>query len=327
MQFRPVEMNGTCVFLKPALEQTPPLFAVNIITGVLDFFVAVTATGSNAVIIYVIWKNRSLHSPSNTLLACLAVTDLLVGSLVAPLNILTKLGEVVKYEDIYCVAGVMNSFTGYTSGTSTFLILALISVEKYLAIRLHLRYATIITIKTVLRVVTILWLLVISLASLRFWDTKEVFFRPVLIMGTALSTGVVVFCCGNIFLHVRRHRQQILNHVSVSMNTRNKKVCINNSINSEERKTLIRQKKSTLTMVYILLFFFLCYFPVFVYQVVAAIAVRTGEHSQSLRVTYRIAFTLAEVNSSLNPALYCLRIAELREALMKVLKSAIKRRT
>ena len=81
------------------------------------------------------------------------------------------------------------------------------------------------------------------LASLRFWDTKKVFFRPVLIMGTALSTGVVVFCYGNIFLHVRRHRQQILNHVSVSMNTRNKKVCINNSINSEERKTLIRQKK------------------------------------------------------------------------------------
>ena len=107
-----------------------------------------------------ILKNRSLHSPSNTLLGCLAVTDLLVGSLVTLLNILTKLGEMVNKEDIYCVAGVMNSFTGYTSGTLTFLILALISVERYLAIQLHLRYATLITIKKILRVVTVLWLLV-----------------------------------------------------------------------------------------------------------------------------------------------------------------------
>ena len=319
-------MVGTCAFLKPTLEQTHSVFAANIITSVLEFFIAITATGSNALIIYVIWKNKALHSPSNTLLGCLAVTDLLVGSLAAPLNILTKLGEMVNNEDIYCVAGVMNSFTGNTSGTSTFLILGLISVERYLAIRLHLRYATTITIKKILRVVTILWLFVISLASLRFWDTKEVFFRPVLIMGTALSTGVVVFCYGNIFLHVRRHRQQILNHVSVSMNTRNKKVCINNSINSEERKTMVRQKKSTLTMVYILLFFFLCYFPALVYQVVAATAMRTGEHSQSLRIAYRIVFTLVELNSSLNPVLYCLRITELREAVVKVVKKPVKRR-
>ena len=74
-------------------------------------------------------------------------------------------------------------------------------------------------------------------------------------MGTALSTGVVVFCYCNIFRHVRRHRQEILNHASVSMNTRNNKVSITNSMNREERKTLARQKKSTLTMVYILYIF------------------------------------------------------------------------
>ena len=78
-------------------------------------------------------------------------------------------------------------------------------------------------------------------------------------------------------------------------------------------------------MVYILLFFFLCYFPSFVYQVVAATAMRTGERNHLLRITYRIVFTLVELNSSLNPVLYCLRITELREALIKVLRKAIKR--
>ena len=237
------KMVGTCVFLKPALEQTPPVFAANIITGVFELFIAITATGSNALIIYVIWKNKTLHSPSNTLLRCLAVTDLLVGSLVTPLTILAKIGEMVNNEDIYCVAGVMNSFTGYTSATVTFQILGLISMERYLAIRLYFRYATTIRIKKILRVVTILWLLVISLSSLRFWDTKEVLFRPVLIMGIALFTGVVLFCYGNIFAHVRRHRQQILNHATVSIDTRNKRVCLTNLMNREERKTMARQKK------------------------------------------------------------------------------------
>ena len=320
-----VEQNfplETCVFLKPPLEQTSPVFAANIITSIFDFLVAITATVSNPLIVYVILKNRSLHSPSNTLLGFLAVTDLFVGSLVAPLSILTKFGEMVNNEDFYCVAGVMNSLLGYTTGTLTFLTLALISVERYLAIRLHLKYANIITIKKILRVETIMWLLLFALASLRFWDTHELFFRPVLIMGTALCTGVIVFNYSKILVHVRQHRQQILNRVSVSMNTRNNKVSITNSINSEERKILARQKKSTRTVIYILLLFFLCYFPVFAYQVAAAL-VRYGEHNQALRITYRIAFTLAEVNSSLNPALYCLRITELREAVMRVVRKAI----
>ena len=80
-------------------------------------------------------------------------------------------------------------------------------------------------------------------------------------------------------------------------------------------------------MAYILLFFVLGYFPVFVYQVVAAtIAMRTGERNQLLRVAYRAIFTLAELNSSLNPVLYCLRITELRKAVMKVVKKATKRK-
>ena len=91
----------TCVFLKPALEQTSAVFVTNIITCVFDFLVSITASISNGVIVSVIWKNRSLHSLSNTLLGCLAVTDLLVGCFAAPLNIVIKLGEVVDDEDIY----------------------------------------------------------------------------------------------------------------------------------------------------------------------------------------------------------------------------------
>ena len=107
--------SKTCAFLKPVLQKTPSIFVVNIITSVFDFIIGITASVSNALIVYVIWKNRALHSPSNTLLGGLAVTDLLVGSLVAPSNILTVLGEMVNNKDIDCVAGVISSFIGWLS--------------------------------------------------------------------------------------------------------------------------------------------------------------------------------------------------------------------
>ena len=81
-----------------------------------------------------------------------------------------------------------------------------------------------------------------AFAALRFWDTKEVFFRPVLIMGTALFTGVVVFCYGKIFLLIRRHRQQILRQVPFSMNA-SISVRATNLKDKAEKKTMTRQKK------------------------------------------------------------------------------------
>ena len=120
-----------------------------ITTCVVDLLIAITASVSNALIVYVICKTRALHSPSNTLLGCLAVTDLLVGCLVAPFNILTKIGETVNNGRLYCVAGVISSLIGWTSGSLSFVTLAVISVERYLTIRLHLRYINIITTKRI----------------------------------------------------------------------------------------------------------------------------------------------------------------------------------
>ena len=211
----------------------------------------------------------------------------------------------------------------------SFLTLVLIAIERYLAIRLHLSYATTITTKRILKIVTFIWVVVTVLTSIRSWDINEVFFRPPLITAASLSTGILVVCYSKIFILVRRHRQQILNQVSVSIKTRENKVCISvrgtSSQNSAEKLTMTRQKKSTLTMVYILLFFFLCYLPSIVYQVVV---VTSGIHGddESLRVAYRYTFTLISVNSSLNPVLYCLRITELREAVINVVKKTVKRK-
>ena len=312
----------TCVFLKPAVEQTLPVFISNIITSVFDLIVSVTASVSNALLIHVIWKNKALHSPTNSLLGCLAFTDLLVGSLVAPLNVLAKLGEMVNNENIYCVAGVISSFIGWISGGLAVLTLTLIAIKRYLAIQ----NVTMMTTKRILKLMASLWLLVSILSTLRFWDTKEVFFRPVLVGVTILCTGLIIFCYGNVFMFCRRYKQRILSDVSVLINKRRNKTSIsvgtrNSQINAA-KVFLERYKKSSLTMFYILLFFFLCYIPLFAYQITAA-TIRPREDDQAMRIVYRFTFSVGMVNSALNPALYCFRIDDLRKAVVKSIKKAV----
>ena len=169
--------SETCFFIKNAVNQTPPVLATNIITCVLDLLVAITASVSNALIVYVIWKNRALHSPSNTFIGCLAVTDLLVGCLVAPFNILTKIGETINNGGLYCRAGVIGSLIGWTSGSLSFITLAVISVERYLAIRLHLRYITIITTRGIIAVLASFCFLLVVIT---LWKTKKPLLGPFL---------------------------------------------------------------------------------------------------------------------------------------------------
>ena len=82
-----------------------------------------------------------------------------------------------------------------------------------------------------------------------------------------------------------------------------------------------RHKKASLTMFYILLFFFLCYLPSFAYQITAA-TIRPREDDRTMRIVYRLTFSVAMVNSALNPVLYCLRIDDLRTAVRILINKA-----
>ena len=53
---------------------------------------ALSAVLGNGTIMFVIWKTRELHSPSFTLLFCLAVSDFLVG-MVGPPFVAFKIAE------------------------------------------------------------------------------------------------------------------------------------------------------------------------------------------------------------------------------------------
>ena len=96
-------------------------------------------------------KTSSLTKPLKTLLLSLAVSDLGVGLLAQPLYI----AEMVNHADFllatFYVVQIIFTF-------ASFLNVVAISVDRFLAIHLHLRYQELVTHKRVVAVVISIWI-------------------------------------------------------------------------------------------------------------------------------------------------------------------------
>ena len=115
------------------MEATEVLKLVNC---ALNVPLALTTTLGNALILAAIWKTPSLHSATNALVFGLALSDLGVGLISQPLAIfkLSKLfGKSKELTLIFQMFSV--SFASVSLLTVT-----AIGVDRYLALRLHLRY-------------------------------------------------------------------------------------------------------------------------------------------------------------------------------------------
>ncbi|XP_031565941.1 histamine H2 receptor-like [Actinia tenebrosa] len=129
----------------------------------------VAATCLNYLILRVIWKTPSLRkSSSNLLLASLALTDFLVGVTVQPLMILINITAIEKLRKIFCIISIIGENMGFWLASISLGTLALISIDRVLAVKLKTRYKTTVTAKRVLSGTFGLLLVIILCYSLAF---------------------------------------------------------------------------------------------------------------------------------------------------------------
>ena len=108
-----------CFFLEVYWEQTGRNVTGSILSCVVTALFALTAILGNCIVMLVICKTRELHSPSFTLLFCLASSDLLVGLVVQPCFVAYKLAELLENFSAYCKLRMVQFFFGWiTSAVS-----------------------------------------------------------------------------------------------------------------------------------------------------------------------------------------------------------------
>ena len=275
----------------------------NFANCVLNIFLTYTAIMLNIMTIYAIRKTSTLSKTLRTLLLSLAVSDVGVGLFVQPFYSSLQVNW-VQQSNPNC-----NTFTAFmiiniTFSVASFMGVVAVSVDRFLAVHLHLRYQEFVTHKRVVAAIVSNWLLGLFVSLMILWAP---FSAQNLILSAA---GVICFLLTamiyiNIYLVARRHKVHMR---SLQIQPRER---------IDEMGDFARQLKSAVSVFYIYIVFLLCYVPFYV----CVASIKIYGSSTTLKKCYLLSVTLVFLNSSLNPVIYCWKMKHIRQALMDSLKN------
>ena len=249
----------------------------------------------NALLLVAIMRTPSIRSPSVIFLCSLAVSDLLVGLVVQPAYIAEQIvGTVSALQEAVTAMG----FAG--CGVSLWTMTA-ITVDRFLALHYHLQYPNLITTSRAIYTIITIWCIITLFSFSILWSLSFYYFFATFCITICLFVCLVCFI--KIYRIARRHQLQI--HVQQQV--------VENS--TDTHKQQVRQStKSAKNMFIYFVTMILCYSP---FSIVVIIS---GFTSLDLQVIRTFPVTVAFMNSSINPFLYCWRMTELRTAVFKTAK-------
>ena len=283
--------------------------SVAVFFAALNIFLSITASLGNALILLVLGKMTSVHPPTKLLFRCLAVTDLCVGIIVQPLYVMRIL------LDVYAATITINkSITHYfreiqralgfaLCGISAFTATA-ISVDRFLALKMGLRYRQVVSLRRVRAVITCAWLIGISYGILSYFKSFHNG-NIIAIIHLVLSLVISVFFYTKIYLRLQQHQTQV-EHVHQGQPNRGGNPLI-----------MAQYKKTVYSIAWVQFAMVVCYVP---FIICAIIIIMKGRRGISVDIIWTSALTLVYLNSSLNPILYCWKITEVRQAVKDTIK-------
>ena len=278
-------------------EESSPFETSVIIISVLNALLIPICIAGNVLVLAAVWRNPSLRTPSTILLCSLAVSDLFVGFLVLPVYV-----AIARF----ILSG--SSSHSRLSQASVFLLIQLccvsletmtaISVDRYLALRYHMRYPNMMTSRRATCVAATFWCKNVILSLLSIWKKNTILLVAVVFVALCLFISSITY--NAIYRIVRHHQHQIHAQQQAVQ-----------SMNAEQNLKIQAKKHAANTFInYICMV--LCYSP----AVVSALIYVTYREHWNIR--WYFSDTILFMNSAINPFLYCWRNREVREAVFKI---------
>ncbi|XP_022805460.1 histamine H2 receptor-like [Stylophora pistillata] len=290
----------------PQISELDKLQATLTVNCVLNSFICYTAIMLNILTIYAITKTSALPKPLKTLLVSVAVSDVGVGLIVEPFY-LSLFFKWLQLQNPDCTFFLGLHVILMLFSKASFLNVMAISVDRFLAVELHLRYQTIVTHKRVVGVVISIWTFTIlsSLALLLF--PFAVLSTILSVIGTiCLLVTTAIYC--KIYYITRRHKREIQAQQVQEQEARSRQ--------NSEMRNLARNMKTAVGVLYVYFAFLVCYFPRFIILLARAKNVPSIVVASVQLYTYTLMF----FNSSLNPIIYGWTIRHIRHAMVDTLR-------
>ena len=275
------------------LCQTVLVFTIIITILTFPFTAALNAL----VVIAVKSKRRLKTQKPNILLALLAFNDLVVALIVQPTFVSLIITFLIDEPSGYCAMRVLKPVISSVT-IASFIHLALVCGERYIAMKHPFQYFTIVTEGRLLLASAFAWLVSVIAQISNF--SYPVFLRTNRAI-SGLCVAFMVYCHVIVYLEIRRHEKQL----AVQQDTR------------AAREQFLKDKKALKLTTIMTTVLVLCSIP----GVPVAVLLSENGSEVSLETRYML-FCLSAtsfLNSLFNPIIYSVRMRQFRVAFVELL--------
>ena len=289
-----VESNQTASFhcSDPSVVLTIPkeYNTEYLVSAVFNTVFCILAVVGNAIILIALPKlSSSLHPPSKALLGSLALSDLAVGLIAQPVFVAYIVGGLVGSAAVRCHARIVFGLASdYLVGVS-YLTMTAISLDRFLALRLRIKYRTVVTFRRTMGCLMISWLLCGIFPLIHVLSAKIALVLTTLF----LLLFLVLSSIFNFKIYRALHQHDVQ---------------VNDQLHRENAINLSRYRKTLGMVVVVYCAHLLCYLP----STGVTIAIIICGKKASLMMIANFLGTLLLFNSALNPFLYCWRVRAVR---------------
>ncbi|CAH3169185.1 unnamed protein product [Pocillopora meandrina] len=296
--------GGTKTKTFEGLQCSPSLIgglqSASVFFAAVNIFLAITTFLGNSLILVALHKESPLHPPSKLLYRCLATTDLLVGLVAQPLRVTYLMSAVHEHLSL-CHYAEAASITGVALCGVSLLTMAVISVDRLLALLLGLRYKEIVTLKRIYIIIASFWVLCLVVSLCIIFDERITLLS--ILISIPLSLLISLASYTKIFRTLRHHQAQVQQQPSQP-----------NALN------MARYRKAVHSALWVQSVLVICYTP---YLIAVFVITSSTTYSSNSVVAWEIANILVYFNSTLNPFLYCWKISEVKRAMKQTIRQAL----
>ena len=287
---------ATCFHLPdPNFDKASQRFAINLVTAIINTIASPFAVISNSLIVIAIFTSSRLRTPSNLLIGCLALSDVLVGLTVQPSYICFRLME-NQHRSVPCFVRVIYSNAFYICCGVAFMTLSAVSYERLVAVRLRARYNDVFSGNRVLKFMAAIWVLNVALTSLQWIGINKIT-RGIHLFLWFLCLFISVVASMAICFIIRAHHRQSLFQNAIFENLR------------RQRELKLTRNISFIVGVYLSLNLPVLF--VSLYHQILEQEIKTYNH-------YSWTETLAFLNSCTNPLLCFWKKRQIRQGIFAI---------
>ena len=283
-----------------------------IILAGINIFLAITASLGNALILIALHKVTSIYPPTKLLFRCLAVTDLLVGLISQPLYVTILFPRFTTWNVNVAIPRADDFFFGLLTVVSL-LTSAAISVDRLLALLLGLIYRHTVTLRRVWVVIVCIWLIsALPATGDTFFEYPKLYDIAFWLFSALITFSLLV----SVFSYVKIFKTLRYRQVQVHGNSQQGQ----RPNGGGNQLNIARYKKTMYSIAWVQLALLICYIPYIVLRFLSLLGMLDKQLSTEISILLELFLTLLFLNSSLNPALHCWRIRDVRQEVKNIIR-------